>query len=489
MDLYFREGGNFYMELFQQINDILWGWLIAYILLGIGLYYSIRLGVPQLRYFKHALGVMKRSLKKKDGEVSGFATLCAAIGGQVGTGSLVGVATALVAGGPGAIFWMWVTALFGMVITFAETVLGQLFREKIEDGTYRGGPAYYIEKGLKNKTMAIIMSICYIFAVGMFIASIQTNSIASAFTGVVDINPLIPGIAVVILTGIVIVGGVKRLVDFSTLIVPFMALSFIALSLYIVMTNITAVPAVFGLIINSAFTGEVAAGGVIGATVMEAFRYGMARGLFSNDAGNGVAGTMHASAEVKHPVEQSFLAMLGTFITTIIICSCTAFAMLLTDVLGSGQEGVNLLQEAFGVSFGSFGKWVVFGAMFLFGFTTLLADVFYGETNIRYLFKKNPKPVIWIYRIITAIVLTISSIVPLTVIWASVDFILAIIIFLNVIALFGLFKYVRYAFKNYVNQLNKGIKEPEWDREIDITKVDLSQVDELVLDKRYSKEA
>jgi alanine or glycine:cation symporter, AGCS family len=326
------------------------------------------------------------------------------------------------------------------------------------------------------------------FAIGMFIASIQTNSIASAFTGVVDINPLIPGVVVVILTGIVIVGGVKRLVDFSTLIVPFMALSFIALTFYIVITNITAVPAVFGLIIKSAFTGEAAAGGVIGATVMEAFRYGMARGLFSNDAGNGVAGTMHASADVKHPIEQSFLAMLGTFITTIIICSCTAFAMLLTDVLGTGKEGVNLLQEAFNVSMGTFGKWVVFGAMFLFGFTTLLADVFYGETNIRYVFKKNPKPVIWIYRIITAIVLTISSVVPLTVIWTSVDFLLAIIIFLNVIALFGLFKYVRYAFNNYVRQLKKGIVEPEWDKKIDITKVDLSEEDEVVVDKSLTKE-
>lgn len=477
------------MELFKQVIDILWGWLIAYILLAIGLYYSIRLGIPQLRYFKHALGVMKRSLKKKDGEISGFATLCAAVGGQVGTGSLVGVATALVAGGPGAIFWMWITALFGMAITFGETTLGQLFREKVEDGTYRGGPAFYIEKGLKNKTMAVVISICYIFAIGIFIASVQTNSIASAFTGVVDINPLIPGIGVVILTGIVIVGGVKRLVDFSSLIVPFMALSFIALTAFIVITNITAVPAMFGLIIKSAFTGEAAAGGVIGATVMEAFRYGMARGIFSNDAGNGSAGTMHAPADVKHPIEQSLLAMLGTFLTTIIICSCTAFAMLLTDVLGTGQDGVQLLQEAFGVSFGSFGKWVVFGAMFLFGFTTLLADVFYGETNIRYVFKNNSKPVIYLYRIILAIVLTISSIVPLTIIWASVDFLLAIIIILNVIALFGLFKYVRYAFNNYIHQLNNGITEPEWDRVIDVTKIDLTQVEEVVTDnKRDLKE-
>jgi AGCS family alanine or glycine:cation symporter len=476
------------MELLIKINDLLWGWVIAYILLGVGLYYSIRLGVPQLKYFKHALGVMKKNLKSEDGGVSGFSTLCAAIGGQVGTGSLVGVATALVAGGPGAIFWMWMTALFGMVITFAETVLGQLFREKIEDGTYRGGPAYYIEKGLKNKPMAMIVSVCYVLAIGLFIASIQTNSIASSFSEVVDINPLIPGIVVVILTAIVIVGGVKRLADFATVIVPFMAIGYLAVTLYIVIANITAVPAVLALIVKSAFSGKAVVGGAIGHTVMEAFRYGVARGLFSNDAGNGCAGSMHASATVKHPIEQSFLAMLGTFITTGIICTCTALALLMTDVLGTGKDGINLLQEAFHVAMGPFGKWVVFGAMFLFGFTTLLADVFYGETNLRYIFKKNAQPAIWVYRIIAAVVLTISSVVPLTTIWNTVDFLLAIIVFLNIIALFGLFKYVRFAFKNYVYQLNQGIKEPEWDREIDITKVDLTEVDQVIVSNRLGKE-
>ncbi|WP_042476411.1 alanine/glycine:cation symporter family protein [Bacillus ndiopicus] len=466
------------MELLNKINDFLWGSFIAYLLLGVGVFYTIRLGVPQLRHFGHALKCMKKNLKGKDGNISGFATLCAAIGGQVGTGSLVGVASALAAGGPGAIFWMWMTALLGMVITFAETVLGQLFREKIEDGTYRGGPAHYIEKGLKNKVLAMIMAICYIFAIGLFIASIQTNSIATSFTGVVDIHPIIPGIGVVVLTAIVIIGGVKRLVDFSTLIVPFMAIAFIAITLFIVVTNITQLPAVLALIFKSAFTGHAVIGGAIGHTVMEAFRHGIARGLFSNDAGNGVAGTMHAAADVKHPVEQSFLAMLGTFITTCIICSCTAFALLMTDVLGTGLTGINLLQEAFFVALGSAGKWVVFAAMFLFGFTTLLADIFYGETNIRYVFKKNAMPVIWFYRIVAAIVLILSSVIPLTTIWATVDFMLAIIVFINVFALFGLFKYVRYAYKNYMHQLNSGVEEPEWNKELDVTKINLSNIDE-----------
>lgn len=462
------------MELIIKISDYLWGSVIGYLLLGTGLYYSLRLGVPQLKYFKQAIRVMKRSTKGKDGGVSGFGTLCAAVGSQVGTGSLVGVASALVAGGPGAVFWMWVTALFGMVITFAEVVLGQLFREKQEDGTYRGGAAYYIEKGLKSRPLAIVMALLYVFGIGIFIASLQTNSIASAFSGVVDVNPIIPGIVVIALTGLVIVGGVKRLADVSSRIVPFMALAYILVVLFIIIINISALPSVFALIIKSAFAPQAAIGGVVGHTVMQAFRNGTARGLFSNDAGNGTAGTMHASADVKHPVEQALLAMMGTFITTIIICSCTAFAIILTGVLSTDKEGIHLLQESFGVAMGPVGKWIVFGAMFMFGFTTLLADVFYGETNIMYIFKEKSKTPIWIYRIVTAIVLGISCVAPLAMIWGLIDIMVALIVFVNLIALFKLFKYVRYTFNDYVNQLKQGIEEPEWDKDIDIINLDVT---------------
>ncbi len=457
------------MGFIMNISDFLWGSVIGYVLLGTGLYYTIRLGVPQLKYFKRALGVMKKNMKSNDGEVSGVATLCAAVGSQVGTGSLVGVASALVAGGPGAIFWMWITAIFGMVITFAETVLGQLFREKQADGTYRGGAAYYIEKGLNSRALAVIMALLYVFGIGIFIASLQTNSIASAFSGVVDINPIYPGIVVIAMTGLVIVGGVKRLAEVSSKLVPIMALTYILVILYIIISNISLLPSMFSLILESAFAPKAAAGGVIGHTVMQAFRNGTARGLFSNDAGNGTAGTMHASADVKHPVDQALLAMMGTFITTIIICTCTAFAILLTGVLSTDQVGIHLLQESFAVAMGPVGKWIVFGAMFMFGFTTLLADVFYGETNIMYIFKEKSTMPIWIYRIVTAVVLAISCTVSLTVIWALIDIMVALIVFLNLIALFKLFKYVKFAFNDYVTQLEQGIEDPEWQKDRSIT--------------------
>jgi len=460
------------MDFILQISNFLWGSVIGYALLGTGLYYSIRLGVPQLKYFKRAIGVMK-NMKSADGEVSGLGTLCAAVGSQVGTGSLVGVASALVSGGPGAIFWMWITAIFGMVITFSETVLGQLFREKQADGTYRGGASYYIEKGLKSRPLAVLMAILYVFGIGVFIASLQTNSIASAFAGVVDINPLIPGLVVIALTGLVIVGGIKRLADVSSKLVPIMASAYILVVLYIIMTNISAVPSMFSLILESAFSPKAAAGGVIGHTVMQAFRSGTARGLFSNDAGNGTAGTMHASADVKHPVDQALLAMMGTFITTIIICTCTAFAILLTGVLATDNVGIHLLQESFAVAMGPVGKWVVFGAMFMFGFTTLLADIFYGETNIMYIFKEKSSTPIWIYRIVTAVILAVSCTMPLGLIWSLIDIMVALIVFLNLIALFKLFKYVRFAFDDYVRQLAEGIEEPEWEKDREITEVEL----------------
>lgn len=455
------------MDLIVRLSNFLWGSVIGYVLLGTGLYYTLRLGAPQLKYFKHAAKVMKKGAKGGGDGVSGFATLCAAVGSQVGTGSLVGVSSALVAGGPGAIFWMWVTAIFGMVITFSETILGQLFREKQEDGTYRGGAAYYINRGLNSKFLAIVMALLYVFGIGIFIASLQTNSIANAFSGVVDINPIIPGAVVILLTGLVIVGGVKRLADVSSLIVPVMAVAYIAIVIFIIISNLSVLPSVFALIFKSAFSPQAAFGGAVGYTVMMAFRSGVARGLFSNDAGNGTAGTMHASADVKHPVQQALLAMMGTFITTIVICTCTALAILLTGVLGSEKVGIQLLQESFAVALGPVGKWIVFLAMFMFGFTTLLADIFYGETNIIYIFKEKSKLPIWVYRVVTAGVLLASCVMPLDLIWGLIDIMVALIVFINLIALFKLFKYVKFTFNDYVSQLDSGNEEPVWEGDID----------------------
>lgn len=451
------------MNIFIDIANFMWANVIGYVLLGVGLYYSIRLGFPQFRYAKDISHVIKKNLKSES-NVSGFAALATAVGGQVGTGSLVGVATALVAGGPGAIFWMWMTALLGMIITFAETVLGQVYRVKLEDGTYRGGPAYYVRFGLKSKIMSVITAFFYVIGVGLCIAFMQTNSIAQALTGVSNINPLYIGIVITIIAAIVTIGGVKRLTDISSKIVPVMAGLYILAVLFILITNITKVPAMLADIFKGAFGIKQAFAGLGGYTIMQAFRYGVARGLFSNDAGNGIAGIMHASADVKHPAEQGFLGMFGTFVTTIIICTLTAFAIMLTGVLGNGSDGIVLVQDAFQSQLGNIGRWMIFFAMLMFGFTTLIADLFYGETNIFLIFKDKNKIPLWIYRIIAFAMFIISTQLELDVVWGIIDVFVGVIVFINVISLFLLFKKVKEVMSDYERQKREGIEDPVWER-------------------------
>lgn len=454
------------MDFILRAADFMWANVIGYVLLAVGLYYSIRLGFPQFRHARLIKKVIKKNLKTSDG-VSGFAALATAVGGQVGTGSLVGVATAISLGGPGAVFWMWITALLGMVITFAETVLGQIYRVKIEDGSYRGGPSYYVQFGLKSRFMGIITAFFYILGVGLCIAFMQSNSISQAFTGVVNLNPIIPGIAVTIAAFIITIGGVKRLTDFSSKVVPAMALAYIIVVLVIIFTNISKFPAVIATIFTSAFKPQAALGGMVGHTVMDAFRQGVARGLFSNDAGNGIAGIMHAAADVDHPAEQGFLGMFGTFVTTIIICSLSAFALLLTGVVGNPDSGVgiNLVQDAFQSILGVPGRWLVFFAMLMFGFTTLIADLFYGESNVRLIFKDKYKIPLWIYRIIAFIMFLVATQMDLELVWGFIDVFVGIVVFINVISLFFLFKDVKKVLDDYQNQLKEGKENPVWERE------------------------
>ena len=453
------------MQYLLNAADFLWSHVIGYVLLAVGLYYSLRLGFPQFKYSGQIKKVLRKNLKSSEG-VSGFAALATAVGGQVGTGSLVGVASALVSGGPGAIFWMWVTALLGMIITFAETVLGQLYRVKLDDGTYRGGPAYYVQNGLHSRVFAVITAFFYILGVGLCIAFMQSNSISQAFSGVVDANPIWPGIIVAIAAAIITIGGVKRLTNFSSRVVPIMAGAYVLVVLIIVITNITKFPAILGLIFKSAFTAQAAVGGIIGHTVMDAFRHGVARGLFSNDAGNGIAGIMHAAADVKHPAEQGFLGMFGTFVTTIIICSLSAFALLLTGVVGdpANGDGIILVQDAFQTILGTPGRWLVFFAMLFFGFTTLIADLFYGESNIMLIFKDKYRIPLWIYRIIAFIMFIVATQMDLELVWGFIDVFVGIVVIINVICLFLLFKDVRMVLNDYKKQLDEGIEDPVWHR-------------------------
>lgn len=449
------------MQVLSSIDNFLWSYPVAGFLLLMGAYYTIRLGFPQIRHFKRLLpAVLKGQKSEEAGAVSGFAAFCATVGGQVGTGSLVGVASAIAAGGPGAMFWMWVTALLGMAISFGEATLGQLFREKGEDGNYYGGAQFYMKKGLHSRVLSTAYAVLIIFSVGFCIAMIQNNSISSALVEVVPVPKIVPGIIVGIFLALIIMGGVKRITEIASAIVPFMAGAYIIIALVIIALNIQAVPGMFAEIFKAAFTGKAAAGGAVGYTVQQAFRNGVARGLFSNDAGNGGAAAMQATAVVKHPASQGFAAMLGTFITTILVCSCTGFSILLTGAVDTGKDGINLVQAAFASTLGSAGNWIVLVAMILFGFTTLIVDVFYGEAGIRLLCKKNTEKVVFVYRIIAIFVVILGSVLSLPLLWTFVDLCAAFLVFINLIPLFKLFRYVKYVLTDYETQLAEN-KDPE----------------------------
>ena len=454
------------MEVIKAINGVFWGWLIAGILLSCGIFYTIRLGFPQVRYFTQLIPNLWKASRNAPG-VSAFGALCSAIGSEVGAGSLVGVATALASGGPGAIFWMWVTAILGMPIMFGEAVLAQIFRVKNEDGTtFRGGPAYYMRRGLNAKVLPILFSISVILGNGVVYCMVQSNSIAGSFSGQAELPPLAIGVILVALVGLVIFGGIKRLSTVASYIVPFMAFAYIILALVVLVTHAEWIAAMFRLIIDSAFGVQQAAGGVLGYSVQEAFRYGVARGLFSNDAGAGTTPSMHAAANVKHPVNQGLSGMLGVFVTTIIVCSCTAFCILLSGALTGSLTGIQLTQAAFSSSFGDLGYWLVAAAMFLFGYTTLLANMYYGEVNTRYLFP-DKKHAVTIYRIFALCLILFGSIVPVISMWEFADLFGALMVLFNVIALFRLSKYVAFALKDYQEQ-KKICDAPLWDYDEDI---------------------
>ena len=454
------------MEIIKAINGVFWGWLIAGILLSCGIFYTIRLGFPQVRYFTQLVPNLWKASRDSSG-VSAFGALCSAIGSEVGAGSLVGVATALASGGPGAIFWMWITAILGMPIMFGEAVLAQIFRVKNEDGTtFRGGPAYYMRRGLNGKVLPVLFSISVILGNGVVYCMVQSNSIAGSFSGQAALPPLAIGAVLVMLVGLVIFGGIKRLSTVASYIVPFMAFAYIILALIVLVTHAEWIADMLRLIIESAFGVQQAAGGVLGYTVQEAFRYGVARGLFSNDAGAGTTPSMHAAANVKHPVNQGLSGMLGVFVTTIIVCSCTAFCILLSGALNGQLTGIQLTQAAFSYSFGDLGYWLVAAAMFLFGYTTLLANMYYGEVNTRYLFP-DKKYAVTAYRIFALCLILFGSIVPVVSMWEFADLFGALMVLFNVIALFRLSKYVAFALKDYQEQ-KKVSDTPMWDYDADI---------------------
>ncbi len=372
------------------VNDFIWGPVMLVLLVGTGVYFTARTGFLQFRKFgyiiKNTLGTLFHRKKRRESEnISPFQALTTALAGTVGTGNIVGVATALCAGGPGAIFWMWISALFGMMTKFSEILLAVKFRETDREGRFIGGPMYYIEKGLHQKWLAVIFAVlglCACFGIG---SMTQVNSIAQALESAFRIPRPAVGAVVLVLVALIIMGGIKRIAKITEKLVPFMALFYIGASLVLIVINAGALPQVFGDIFRGAFTPTAAAGGVAGAAVKAAIQKGIARGVFSNEAGLGSAPMAHAAAETDHPVEQAMWGVFEVFVDTIVVCTCTALVILTTGVLPSGREGVDLTIAAFATVMGDGAGVIVSIALFFFAFSTIIGWSYYGERCMYYL--------------------------------------------------------------------------------------------------------
>lgn len=444
----------------QTISDIVWFPILVVALVGLGIISTIYLGAPQFVKFgaawKQTFGGIFKKRDKGDAvqSMSSFQALATAIAAQVGTGNVAGVATAIISGGPGAIFWMWVSAFLGMSTIFAEAVLAQKYRE-VKDGEYIGGPAYYISKGLKSgfsKYMAGFFSISLIIALGLVGNLVQSNSIFGAVMQVTNLPPIAIGVVIAVLAALVFIGGMKRIASFAELVVPFMALLYIVGAIIILFRfNDMIIPTLRNIVLG-AFNPQAIVGGGAGVAVQQAIRYGVARGLFSNEAGMGSTPHAHATANVKHPVQQGLVAMVGVFIDTVVICTATALIILVTGAHEAGLQAAAVTQEAFGRAFGNGGAVFLAISLSFFAFTTIVGWYYFGEANIRYLFgNKGITP----YRILVCIFIIIGSSLTgqVDLVWNMADMFNGIMVLPNLVALFILIPQVKALLKDYNAQV------------------------------------
>lgn len=443
-------------DLVLKVNDVLTGSVLIIALVGIGLLFTFKLGFIQIRGFKDGWNRTFGGLFSKKGDagkdgMSSFQALATAIAAQVGTGNIAGAATAIAVGGPGAIFWMWISAFLGMSTIFAEAVMAQKFKQVSDDGTVTGGPVYYIRgafKGTFGKVMAAIFAVLIIFALGFMGNAVQSNSIAASWNTAFGIPKIAMGIFVAVVSLFVFTGGMKRIAKVTELIVPIMAAFYIVGSLIVIFANVTAIPAAFHDIIVGAFKPAAVAGGAMGATLKLAVQKGVARGLFSNEAGMGSTPHAHAVAKVNHPVEQGFVAMIGVFIDTFVILNLTALVIITTGSRTSGFTGAELSQYAFSTLYGKFGEIFIAICMLFFAFSTIIGWYFFGEANIRYLFGAKA---VKIYSIIVCICVALGSLQEVDLVWNMADCFNSMMVIPNAIALVALSGLVKKTHDDYYN--------------------------------------
>lgn len=426
----------------EQASDILWNSLLLFLLVGTGVFFTIRLRGVQLRRFGEGFhrvfgNFTLRGKKADDQGMSSFQALATAIAAQVGTGNITGCATALVSGGPGALFWVWVSAFFGMATIYAEAVLAQRYRTTV-NGKVTGGPAYYIRaafKGTFGKVLAGVFSVLIILALGFMGNMVQSNSIGDAFHNAFGMSHLAVGIVVALIAAFIFLGGVQRIAAVTEKIVPIMAAFYIVGCVVILVMNYKVLPNAFTQIFVLAFNPQAMAGGVAGVTVQQAMRFGVARGLFSNEAGMGSTPHAHALAKVNHPREQGAVAILGVFIDTFVVLTLTGLVLITSGLIPEGLTGTSLTQAAFSQAFGGFGPVFIAICMFFFAFSTIIGWYFFGQSNFKALFGEKALPV---YSVIVVVFILVGSTLKVDLVWAMADFFNGLMAVPNLLALLAL---------------------------------------------------
>ncbi len=442
-------------ELISIGNNLLWTYILIGFLLLLGLYLTVKTNFVQFRMlpdmFKELIKGTDRTAFKERKGTSPFQAFAISTAARVGTGNLAGVALAISVGGPGAIFWMWVVALVGAATGFIESTLAQIYKVKDKDG-FRGGPAYYMEKGLGSRGMGLVFAVLIVLCFGLIFNGVQTHTISDAFVGAYNIPAGLVGVVIAVMMAFIIFGGVRRIAVVAEVIVPVFALTYIVVALIIMMMNITEIPAVFALIFNNAFGIEEVVGGGLGAVIMN----GVQRGLFSNEAGMGSAPNAAATVYVKHPVKQGLIQSLSVLIDTLIICSATAFIVLLTDVYTVGEmEGIQLTQQALAHHMGDWATIFVTVAIFFFAFSSLLGNYYYGEANIGFI---SEKPIyLTLFRLAFLAMVVIGATSDLDIIWEMADLFMGLMAVVNLIAVLLLGKIAISALKDFQQQRKAGI--------------------------------
>ena len=446
--------------MLEFLNDLLWGKVLIVVLVAVGLLFTLASRFVQFRYFGQMFAIFGQATQHEAGHLSSFQALVLSVAGRVGAGNIAGVAVAITLGGPGAVFWMWLIGLIGMSTSFFECTLAQLFKNAEPDGTYRGGPAYYIRRGLDKWWLSALFSALLLVTFGFGFNALQSYTVAASLNDTFGISPQITGVILLVILGITIFGGVKRIAEVAEFIVPLMAVGYFAMALFVIVTNLANIPGVFALIFRSAFGLESAISGSIGAAII----FGVKRGLFSNEAGLGSAPNVAAVAYVKHPVNQGIVQAFSVFIDTIVLCSCTAAIILLSTVYEPGSEvgGITMTQAAMAEHVGEWGRAFVTIALTLFAFTSMIYNYYLGENSLNFFSEEN-KTLFTSFRILTLVLIVWGSSQDLGTVFGFADVTMGLLALVNLVALVLLFKVGLKIMQDFDQQVKNGIKQPVFD--------------------------